>query len=172
MTVVRTAVDAAQDIREMFPNQDGGAPTAPTAEEDDDNPIKIIDPGFGKIKLAVGKDDGRMRWAETGMMALPDMLKWVGEQRESIQKAHSDQHQRDQASQMRSLPPGYVEVGPGYTPPAGFVAVPVDPREVAQQPQQAQQFQQPAQQPLPPPPADMPPPLQPKRAWGAPVIVR
>jgi hypothetical protein len=88
-------------------------------------------------------------------MALPDVLKWVGEQHETIQKAHAEQR-REQAPKV--LPPGYVEVGPGYQPPPGYVAVPVDPPQEA--PQGAQQ------QPLPPPPAEMPPPIQ----WGAPTI--
>jgi hypothetical protein len=158
LTVVRTAVEAVQDINEMLPNAQG-APNAQEPNDDDDSPIKIMETGVGRMKIAVGKDDGRLRWAETGMMALPDVLKWVGEQREAIQKAHAEQRQQEQ----RVLPPGYVEVGPGYQPPPGYVAVPVE-----AQPQI--QPQQPVQQPLPPPPAEVPPPIQPRRTWSAPTI--
>ena len=118
--------------------------------DDDDNPIKIVDTGRGK--LAVNKSDGALRWVETGMMALPDLLKWLGEQHQVIQEANKER----QRPRRQQLPPGYVEVGPDYHPPPGFTAVPVEQEEE-----------------LPPPPEHMPPPVQEppaRRAWGAPVI--
>jgi hypothetical protein len=155
LTVVRTAVQAVQDINEMLPTAGGAAPQGNDGEEDDDNPVRVIDTGVAK--LVVNKEDGKLRWAETGMMALPDVLKWLGEQREAIQKAHA---QQQGGQQTRVLPPGYVEVGPGYKPPPGFVAVPVDPQDIPAAPTE----------PLPPPPTDMPPPIQPRRMWDAPKI--
>lgn len=136
MSVVRMARDMQQEASDLFPGQqEYGGP------EDNDSPVEIVDTGNGKI--ARNKNDGSIRWGETGMLALPGVLKWVGEQREAIQKEAAE---RQRPPPKQQLPPGYVEVTPGYEPPPGFVAVPVDD--------------------LPPPPAHVPPPVDSR--WGAP----
>jgi hypothetical protein len=157
MMVVRTAVDAVQEMNALLPQQEAPAAAAAAPHEvDDDSPVQIID--TGPVKIAVNKSDGAMRWADTSMIALPGVLKWLGEQREAIQKESAARQIRQQPPPQQ-LPPGYVEVGPGYQPPPGFVAVPID------------------QQELPPPPAQMPPPIHStpepppvRQAWGAPTI--
>jgi hypothetical protein len=143
--MVRSMVD---ELGSILPGQE--APAEAVAE-DDDSPIKVIDTGVGK--LVVNKSDGAMRWGETGMIALPGILKWLGEQREAIQKAHQER----QAQPRQQLPPGYVEVGPGYRPPPGFVAVPVDSQQAP-----------PPDQGLPPPPTQVPPPISAPPQWGMP----
>lgn len=149
--VVRTAVGVIEEMDSLLPGRGGQQEAASMLDmDDDDNPIKIVDTGRGK--LAVNKSDGALRWVETGMMALPDLLKWLGEQHQVIQEANKDR----QRPRRQQLPPGYVEVGPDYRPPPGFTAVPVEQEEE-----------------LPPPPEHMPPPIQEspaRRAWGAPVI--
>lgn len=147
LSVVRTAVDAVGEMNTMLPNMQGGASEASSGGDEDDSPVKVIDTGKGKFVL--DKNNGDFRGWESLYANLPDLLKWAGEQREEIQKNVAKQQRSQQ------LPPGYVEVGPGYQPPPGFVAVPVDP-----------------QQPLPPPPSNMPPPIQarPAQPWGAPTV--
>jgi hypothetical protein len=92
------------------------------------------------------------------MANLPDILKWIGDQRVELRKAKDEDRKR----QQQQLPPGYVMAGPDYQPPEGFVAVPVD-----QIPPQTQDS-------LPEPPAEMPPPISEpapapsKKAWGMP----
>jgi hypothetical protein len=95
-------------------------------------------------------------------------MKWAAEQREAIMKANAERQ-----PPKPQLPAGYVEMGPDYRPPPGFVAIPVDPATIAQPPQQHG---------LPPPPAEMPPPItqpqvrpletppDPRRAWGMPTL--
>lgn len=151
MSIVRTAVDAMTEMSSLLPGQNAQADMSP---EEDDSPIKIIDTGSGKF--AVNKDDGALRWGETGMMLVPGLLKWFGEQHEVIQKAKERIRLREQPQQQQ-LPDGFVEVHPGYRPPPGYVAVPIDPQQA----------------PLPPQPEHMPPPIReeaPKRAWGMPTI--
>lgn len=136
-------------------------PPAPAATEDE-SPVRVID--AGPAKLVVNRGDGSLRGVETLFANAGDILKWLGEQREAIQKAHREQAEREARQQQKpQLPPGYVEVGPGYQPPAGYVAVPVD--QIPQQPQQ----------PLPEPPADIPPPITPvttsRRTWDMPPSV-
>jgi hypothetical protein len=147
--VVRTAVGVIEEMDSLLPGRGGQQEAASMLDmDDDDNPIKIVDTGRGK--LAVNKSDGALRWVETGMMALPDLLKWLSEQHQVIQEANKDRQRP-----RRQLAPGYVEVGPGYRPPPGYDAVPVEEED------------------LPPPPEHMPPPIQEtpaRRAWGAPVI--
>ncbi|HLN14663.1 MAG TPA: hypothetical protein VK587_15815 [bacterium] len=134
----------------------GGAAAEPPPPEDDDSPVRVID--MGPAKGVINREDGSLRGVETFMANLPDILKWVGEQRAEIRKANEKRQEQQQ------LPPGYVRVGPGYEPPEGFVAVPVD------------QIPSSAQEALPEPPAEMPPPIAepppaaapPKRAWGMP----
>lgn len=151
MGVVRSAVSVVEEMRSMLPGQEQQESFSPP--DDDDSPVVVTETGVGKVKLIHSKSDGSLRWAETGATLLPDLLKWIGEQREAIQKETAERRQRQQP-QRQQLPPGYVEVGPDYTPPPGFVAVPVD------------------QQDLPPPPENVPPPIQssPRAAWGAPTI--
>jgi hypothetical protein len=162
---VREAASAVEEMQSLLPGFGGGGQQEVAEQpDDDDNPIKIIDTGKGRI--AINKSDGALRWAETGMMVLPDVLKWLGEQHQTIQKAAERRQQQQQQQQPRQLAPGYVEVTPGYQPPPGFTAVPVD----QDQPQQQQQS------PLPPPPAHVPPPIQTSaeppagRTWGTPTI--
>lgn len=150
--VVRTAVGVIEEMDSLLPGR-GGQQEASSIldQDDDDNPIKIVD--TGRAKLAINKSDGALRWAETGMMVLPDVLKWLGEQHEVIQRSNRERQQ----PRRQQLPPGYVEVGPNYRPPPGYVAVPVEQEE----------------EELPPPPEHMPPPIQEppaRRAWGAPTI--
>jgi len=153
--VIRTAVHAVEEFNEMVPGRQAGEP-AEVARDDDDSPVVIKD--MGKFKGSFNKDDGAMRWGETLAMAVPDILKWSAEQVDKIQKARREQ-QAQQQPRPQQLPPGYVEVTPGYQPPPGYVAVPVDPSQVPQQV-------------LAPPPTQMPPPIQPqeRRTWGIPTI--
>jgi hypothetical protein len=139
---------AYRSVAEDFANVFGGGSRDEPPEvvsEDDDSPIKIIDTGHGK--LAVNKEDGALRWAETGLMALPKVLEWMSEQREAIQTAA-----KERQAPRQKLPDGYVEIGPGYKPPPGYTAVPVDE--------------------LPRPPEHVPPPIdEPQRQpWGAPTM--
>jgi hypothetical protein len=129
----------------------------PDRGSDDDTPVKVVE--VGDFKLVVDKKDGSPRKWETGVANLGTFFKFVAETREAILKAQSDKPKQNQ-----NLPPGYVEVTPGFRPPPGYVAVPVDPQTM--QPQG-----------LPQPPAEMPPPLaseppstpQPqRRTWGMP----
>jgi len=155
VSFVRSAVELAN---ELSPQQQQAAAVA-EREEEDDSPVKVID--AGPAKLVINKNDGTARYWETGWANMDKVLKWVGEQRESIQKANADRDTR----QQKTLPPGYVEVTPGYKPPPGYVAVPVDPKEIVEQP---------AGQALPQPPVEMPPPVadgSPKKSWGMPPIM-
>jgi hypothetical protein len=131
-------------------------------EDGDDSPVKVVD--VAGWPVIVNKDDGSARKWETGVANMGNILKWIGDQREAILKAQSERQAKQR--QQEQLPPGYVEVGPGYKPPPGYVAVPVD--------------QLGPSQGLPPPPDNMPPPINqqqevpapaPKRAqWGAPTM--
>jgi hypothetical protein len=153
--VIRTAVAAVNEFQEMIPGQ--SAPANEPAAEDDDSPIRIVDSGVGKLKFAYNKDDSTLRLGETVAMAFPEILKWGAEQADKIQKARNEQRQQPPPQQ---LPPGYVEVGPGYQPPPGYVAVRVDPSQVPESP-------------LAPPPEYMPPPIQSmqdRQTWSAPTI--
>ena len=153
ITVLRTAAQAMEEFRSILPDRnDGSSEIAPEA---DDSPVKVIDTGGAKI--VVNKEDGTMRGFETVWANMDKMLKWAGEQREAIQKAN----ERQQSQQQRQLRPGYVEVGPGYQPPPGYVAVPVDESESE----------------LTPPPEHMPPPIQespapPSHTWETPTFPR
>jgi hypothetical protein len=119
----------------------------------DDSPVRVVD--VGGWPVIVDKKDGSARKWETGVANAGNILKWIAEQREAIMKAAAEREAKEQR-QQRPLPEGYVEVTPGYKPPPGYVAVPVDE--------------------LPPPPRDMPQPISheeepPKpRRWGAPTV--
>ena len=153
MTIMRTAVTAVQEFSDLVPGQGVGeaahhAPPSPEIEED--SPVQVID--TGPAKLVVDKKSGTLRGWETGWANMDKIFKWAGEQREAIQRAHAE-HEHQQRPQ-RQLPPGYVEVSPGYQPPPGYVAVPVEENSG-----------------FPPPPQDLRP-IQPTpdRVWGPPSI--
>lgn len=145
-------VDMAVSMAERFRGPQASA--EPEREpERDDSPVRVID--IGGWPVIMDKKDGSARKWETITANMGNVLKWVAEQREAMQKsANSRREPRQQ------LPPGYVEVTPGYQPPPGYVAVPVD--------------QLPSQEELPQPPQHMPPPISqeerpaPQRSWGAP----
>jgi hypothetical protein len=133
---------------------------------DDDNPVKVVD--VAGWPILVNKEDGSSRKWESLVANIPNVLKWVSEQREALQKTAAEREDRQQRRQQQVLPPGYVEVGPGYKPPPGYVAVPVErpgleqglppipenmPPPITQQPQQQQQEERPAPQ---------------RQNWGAP----
>jgi hypothetical protein len=151
IAIVRSAVDVVQEMEGVLPGREQEMHSS--SPEDDDSPVRVID--TGPAKIVVNKSDGSTRLWETGVANMDKIFKWVGEQREAIQK-ESAARQRQQAPQQQ-LPPGYVEVGPGYRPPPGYVAVPVD-----------------QQSDLPPPPDHMPPPIgEPppsRQPWGVPPI--
>jgi hypothetical protein len=154
--VVRSAYDMVDEFEGLRPARGDATPEATTAE-DDDSPLKIIDTGKGKI--VVNKTDGSLRGWETGLANLPELFKWGGEQVDKVVRARNER-ERERA-QPKVLPPGYVEVGPGYQPPPGYTAIPVDPQTLQPVPQ------------FPPPPANIPPPISTPQApsgssWGPP----
>jgi hypothetical protein len=158
-TVLRSTLEVAHEF-----GLGGGAPEpAPEPEPDDDNPVRVID--MGKAKGVINRNDGSLRGFETFMANLPDIANWFGKNIAEVTKARAEARAAETQRQQQQLPPGFVVAGPGYQPPEGFVAVPVD-----QIPPQAQP-PQPTQQPLQEPPAEMPPPLtdeQPPKPWGMP----
>lgn len=150
--IVETAVSIAERFRPQ-------APAAPEERDDhdDENPVRIMD--VGKFKLVVDREDGSARKWETGVANMGGILQWLAEQREAVMKAAAERESRQQPRRQEPLPAGYVEVGPGYQPPPGYVAVPVD-----------------RMGGLPPPPdeSEMPPPItqqeespRPRRTWDA-----
>jgi len=116
------------------------AETSP-AEEDDGSPVRVVE--TGPARVVYNKEDGSVRGFETIVANADKIFKFVGEQADRLRDAQERRVQQQQP-QQRVLPRGYVEVGPGYQPPPGFVAVPVDD--------------------LPPPPEYVPPPVS--RTWG------
>lgn len=149
ISFLRSASDALEEFRGMLPG--GETPDrGSTSSTDDDSPVRVIETGHAKI--LVNKKDGSLRPMETAWANMDKILKWSGEQIDSVNKA------RERRENVRvQLPPGYVEVTPGYQPPPGMVAVPVDPGQ------------------LPPPPTELPPPIRqyPQQAsWGAPPTSR
>lgn len=155
LSTARELHNVSQQFSAVFGG--GEAPDTSEVAEDDDSPIKIIDTGHGKI--AVNKSDGALRWAETGLMVIPGVLKWMGEQHDKIQAARREQQEQRQRPPAQRLPPGYVRVDEHFKPPPGFVPVPV------------------AEDELPEPPVDMPPPVASEEGrqaappgWGAPTI--
>jgi hypothetical protein len=152
-SVVEMAVSMAERFR-------GGPAQAPPERDDrdDDNPVRVVD--VGGWPVIVDRKDGSARKWETGVANFGNVLKWLAEQREAIQKSNTE---REAKQRRQQLPPGYVKVTTGYQPPAGYVAVPVD-----QLP--------PQEEDLPQPPEHMPPPMTQQeeaprnRTWGAPSI--
>jgi hypothetical protein len=129
---------------------------------EDDSPVKVVD--YSGWPVVINKKDGSPRWGDTAVANTGNVLKWIAEQREAIQRAQSE---RDRPRPQQRLPSGYVEVTPGYRPPPGYVAIP------AELPSEEQE--------LPQPPQRMPPPLTqdeplrarsqdepPRRSWGTP----
>ena len=160
---MRTATDAVQEMRSLLPDQEQRETFA--SDPDDDSPVRVFE--AGPAKIVVDKKDGSLRGWETGWANMGGLLKWVGEQREAIQKETAARQQQRQQPPQQQLAPGYVEVGPGYRPPPGYVAIAVDAPEYVRQQQE--------QSPLPPPPEHMPPPIQQtpssgRQTWGAPTV--
>lgn len=128
---------------------------APDVE--DDNPVRIVE--AGPAKLVLNKDDGSTRMFETAWANAPKIMEWVGEQFNNLQKNAIAAQQRQQPQAAQQLPSGYVELTPGYQPPPGMVAIPVD-----HIPQDA----------FPAPPVNLPPPIDAPPAqrtpWGVPSI--
>ena len=157
LTIIRTAASAMQEMNSLLPERSEAPVYESPQVVEDDSPVQVID--TGPAKIVVNKKDGTLRGMETAWANMDKVLKWAGEQREAIQK-NARQQQQPQQPPQQQLPPGYVEVHPGYRPPPGYVAVPVDPR----------------QEPLPPPPEYIPPPIQqqeepaPTHTWSAPTI--
>lgn len=168
ISVVRTANAVAREFAEMTGVGGGGAVAAePENSEDDENPIRILE--AGGTKLLLNKEDGKLRVWETGLANIDKVFKWAGEQVDAVRKGQEERRARE-AQPAQQLPPGYVEVGPGYTPPEGWVPVPVDPRTI---PRTGPAQTPPARPSLPQPPQVMPPPLQPTSTnWGMPTIDR
>jgi len=161
MSTIRNVIHMAEEMRSMFPGQGGDDTTsAPQAAEDDDSPIRIIEAGGRKLLL--NKEDGGLRIAETLFANMDGIFKFMGEQHEVFQKNLEKRRAAQQQQPRRQLPPGYVEVGPGYKPPDGFVVVPVEPQHDAPSSEQEH---------LPPPQENLPPPVgEPKPTWGMPTI--
>ena len=153
---LRDAVSTLRDMQHIVSDLGLGGGAPEPAPEPDDSPIRTID--MGAAKGVINRSDGSLRGVETVMANLPDILKWVGEQRATIVKEREER----QRQQQQQLPPGYVAVGPGYVPPAGYVAIPVD---------QIPQGAPPSEETLPEAPDDMPPPIdaaEPRTPWGMP----
>ena len=182
MEVMREALGLSKAIVDMA-DQIRPPAAAPVASEpmepDDDSPVKVVD--LGGAKGVFNKDDGSTRFMESVLANIPGVFKAAGDAWEAMRKARAEQDARRQV--QHQLPPGYVEVGPGYVPPEGFTAVAVGvPAPVQAQPVQAMPVQaapapvraaQPVQV-LPDPPAQMPAPLveeQPQQTWTPPSFV-
>lgn len=164
MDLLRSAVEFAQDFASVIPGQQQQPPQAEPYNPDNDNPIRTIDAGGAKI--LVNKEDGRLRGWETGWANIDKIFKFVGEQAEVFRRSSAERSAAPQQPPRQQLPPGIVEVTPGYQPPPGYVVgPPIDPRQIPQG------------EALPSPPAQMPPPMQaaptpePTRpAWGPPTF--
>jgi hypothetical protein len=143
-------LDMAVSLADRFRPQPVAEPDYRNTNNDDDNPVKVVD--VSGWPVVVNKHDGSARKWETVVANAGNVLKWVAEQREAMQKAALE---RETKQRRQQLPEGYVEMTPGYQPPQGFVAVPIDRAE------------------LPQPPAEMPPPITQSeaprpRTWGMP----
>ena len=152
-----TFFDSAGSLADRFrPPAAAAEPERYDRGNEDDSPVKVVD--VGGWPVIVNKSDGSARKWETGVANLGNVLKWFGEQREAIQKSQAEREAKQRRTQQ-TLPPGYVEVSPGYQPPPGYVAVPVEMNQGLPQPPED----------LPPPITQQEPPPAPKsRTWGAP----
>jgi hypothetical protein len=140
------------------PQQQQQPEYAGVSDDEDDNPVRVVE--TGKAKIVFDKKTGSARAFETLWANLPELTKFAGEQFNNLQKnAVAAQQQKQQ--QRQQLPPGYVELTPGYQPPPGMVAVPVDHVPGVSGGEQ-----------FPEPPANLPPPISsdemPKPAWKNP----
>jgi len=154
MSVMRTTMQSLQEFQAMLPQQQQRQePVAQGVDDDDDSPIQMVE--AGPAKLVFDRSSGDLRTIESLGANLPTAFKWVGEQLQELSKSQ----QRAQGQTRQQLPPGFVEVTPGYEPPPGYVAVSIEQEER-----------------LPPPPERMPPPVRqqapqaPQQAWGAPPV--
>lgn len=142
--VLRTAMNSMHEMNEMMSGFQGGGGHHEVAEtpaiEDDGSPVRVVE--TGPARVVYNKEDGSVRGFETLVANADKIFKFVGEQTDRMRDAQERRQQKQQP--QRTLPAGYVEVGPGYQPPAGYVAVPVDE--------------------LPPAPEYVPPPVS--RTWG------
>lgn len=173
VSFVRTAAQSLREMQTMMPWNREAPEQAAAGPEEDDSPVQVVD--AGPAKFVINKEDGGMRGFESVLVNLPSVMKWGGEQFEKISKAH-DERQRQAQPPRQQLAPGYVEVTPGYRPPPGFVAVPID-QEEYQEHMERQQGRQAPQRRLPDPPERMPPPIHAEeqeegpyteQPWGAP----
>jgi hypothetical protein len=155
MGLVDTVVSMADRIRPQ------AAPEPERYQDDDDNPVKVVD--VGGWPVIINKEDGSSRKWESLVANMPNMLKWLAEQREAVMKAAAEREAKQQP-QRQPLPRGYVEVTPGYKPPPGYVAVPVDQMGGLPAP--------PDESEMPPPISEQqaPPPQPRRRTWGAPPV--
>lgn len=147
---VRTARAFAEEMGSITGQYGGGGASGHVDDEatnNPDGPVEVVDTGKGK--LIYGREDGSLRGWDTLLTNAPDMLKWIGEQADKISKAAVERQRREAAQQ---LPQGYVELRPGYEPPPGYAAVPIDriPPE--------------HRQGLAPPPTNVPPPIT-RHSW-------
>lgn len=143
ISMVQAATNMATKLRNIA-GVDGGAQQQyepPEPEPVAESPVSVMD--IGDYKLVLDKKDGNARVFETVWANSGNILKWFSEQREAFQRAQP----AAAPPPPRHLPPGYVEMHPGFKAPPGYVAVPVDPAQV------------PAYTPLPTPPTDIPPPI-------------
>ena len=174
----REAISVVPSVTEMvgeFQQPRDQQQYAPEPEEDD-SPVKVME--VGPARMVINRDDGTTRLWESAFANSPAIFKWVGDQFEKVQKnalALNQQQQQQQQRQQQQLTPGtVVEMTPGYVPPEGWVAIPVDQmppqqhyvqQNHQQHPQQPQYAPQPQQQyappiqggGLPPPPTNLPP---------------
>ena len=147
MGTIRRVTNVVQEMQSMFPQQDHSEASA-AEPPDDDSPIRVVDTGAGR--LVMDKENGTMRWGETILTALPGVMKWGTEQVEAVRKIQAERRRPP----AQKLADGYVEVGPGYKPPDGYVAVPVD--ELP-----------PAPEETPPPIDSVQPPQTGRQSWGS-----
>ena len=147
-----------------------------SVETDDESPVRVVD--LGGAKGVFNVSDGTTRVLESIVANVPGIFKAAGDAWESARKAR-EQEQKQREQRMQQLPAGFVEVGPGYVPPKGFVAIPVDQLPIQQPvaqsaPQPARPVAQP-QQVLPDPPANMPAPLveevEQQQTWTPPSFI-
>ena len=149
-------VKMAASITDQLRPPPAPAPEPERYDDDEDNPVRVVK--VGEWPILINKDDGSSRKWESVIANVPNMLKWFAEQREAIMKAAAEREAK-QPQQRQPLPRGYVEVTPGYQPPPGYVAVPV---EGLPSPPDESEMPPPITQQEEPPPA--------RRTWGAPPV--
>ena len=150
ISVVRTVANMAQEANEILGG--GGESNAPAAEAapEDDGPLRVMK--FGDSNLAFDRESGAFKVLASLMMNGDRIMKAANEH--IIQPLQ----QRQAPPQQQHLPPGHVVLTPGYQPPPGMVAVPIDQ--------------------LPPGLPDIPPPISESapapaqsQQWSAPITV-